>query len=370
MSYRSETAGKSKKQPASHVVGYSNSQALEALWTLSGFSSDKLNIQELSSLIGDAPDPETACRVITKHMDVASEVLERKWRKIISQTWLERHPQVSTDITLPLTSKDVARVPVLQDAHALLDELSNRPAAMVRHGDEWLIDSSAVPRLAQSMPSLRHNDLPAVENEWAYVPLRRLRGALQALRLLRLYKGKLVVVNSRYRRWQQLPLPQQFYAIWHVDVYHVDWAQFAGPWHRYINLMQNYLPLIWEMGEGLEAGHTHHIHDVTKVCLEVFRPLWQQERLMLKPTAQRTRTFFDIYEQCALPAITEKLLVGDVFTRYGLLEIADDLTSLFHRLGHPDARFEGNVRWTRVGEVILQAERHQKLPCGLALLDG
>ncbi len=367
MAYQPERAEEVAPRTASQTAGYSNSRALEALWALSGFSADKLNVQELSDLISDAPDPETACRVITKHMDVTSDVLARKWRKIIGQTWLERHPNVSPDLELALTSRDVAHVPVVQDVHALLGELDARPARMIEERTGWTIDPQELTRLAAAMPSLRHSHLPAVEHEWAYVAIRRLRAVLQLVRLLRVYKGKLTVVQSRHARFTQLPPPQQFYAIWHADVYHIDWGQFAGAWHRYIRLMQNYLPLVWEMSDGVEEGQTHHVHDVTRVCMEVFRPLWQQEQIAARPSSRRT--FFDIYEQCALPAIAEKLLVGDIFTRYGLIQIEDDLVSLFHRLSHPETHFDGNVRWTRVGEVMLKAEREQKLPCGLALLD-
>ncbi|MEX1111965.1 MAG: hypothetical protein WEC84_00730, partial [Candidatus Andersenbacteria bacterium] len=105
MSLQPSGSRPSRSQNAPAVQGQHDN--LKALWVLSGFA-EEVDPAELSSIICEAPDPETACRVITRHITVGSETLREKWRKVISQTWQEYHNNVSTALTIPLSSLDVA----------------------------------------------------------------------------------------------------------------------------------------------------------------------------------------------------------------------------------------------------------------------
>jgi len=192
--------------------------------------------------------------------------------------------------------------------------------------------------------------------------------------------GQLTVVRSRHDRFRQLPLIQQFYILWHTDVYHVDWSDYAGQWARYVYLIQNYLPLVWEMQENVSAGSRDNVHDLTNLITEVFYPLWQQEGLLRGgPTPT---TFFELYEQSALPAVIAKLFIQDILVRYGLINITQDLARLFGAparsavpaSGHiplkPTPPKQGEFTWTPVGHALLPAEKNQDLPCGIELLDS
>jgi hypothetical protein len=349
--------------PVATAVNY---QALQALWILSGFS-DTVKGEELATIICEAPDPETASRVITSRIHISSDALSRKWRKVINDTWLRYHADIPSAFTLPLTSRDVLDVPALRDAYAVLEEISKKPVNMVWDRQERTIDPADLERLVQAMPSLSADNVMTAEHEWGYVPLRRLRAVLQALRLVRIYKDQLVVVKSRYDRFQKLPLPQQFYMLWHVDVYHIDWADYAGGWRPYIQVLQGYLPLIWDLHEESEEGSVQNIHDMTHILMEAFEPIWEQESIA--GAAVGHRTFFDVYTQCALPAIAERLLIGDIFMRYGLVEQEASVHSFFHHSPVSLMENDGDVCWSRIGSAMIRAERGQELPCGMELLD-
>lgn len=346
----------------------SNHEALQALWTLSGFS-ERVNGEDLAHIIAEAPDPETAARVITNRVKISSDVLNRKWRKIINQTWLHQHPHVSPELDLRLTSQDVADVPALLDAKALLQELRREPAKLIRDEDgEATLDPREIRRLASVMPSLHKDSFVEVEHEWGCVPLRRMRAVLLANRLVRTYNGTLRVVETRYQRFNQLPLPQQFYCLWHADVYHVEWIDFAASWGKYISLIQNYLPLVWEVSaDVLDEEESANIHDIAQAYWEVFQPLWQQERG--NTAISGSRTFMEVYEQCALPSVAERLLIGDILLRYGVAELEDSsIEQLFVDNTSHNHYLEGDLSWTKVGHVMLAAEREEELPCALDIL--
>lgn len=352
----------SQQRTRERPIPASQPDALQALWTLSDFPDD-VSVESVSDLIRKAPDPETACRTITSHIHDPSEVLDRKWRKIIHQTWFDHHPHVSHLLDIPLTSSDVTNVGAMRDAHVLLQELGKRPAAVVWENNERVIDAGDIPRFVEVLPSLRGKYVPEVENEWSCVTLRRLRALLQTLRLVRVYQGKLVLVRSRYERFVRLPPTLQFYTLWHADVYHLDWAQFASQWAPYVRLIQNYLPLLWDVEDGIEEGELDNIHDVTSEIIAIYRPLWQQEGLLNMSTH---RTFFDVYEQSALPAVLERLLLCDIMARYGLIRTGYSLVGVDS--SHSLLMESGDFTWTEVGEVLLSAERSQNLPCGMDLL--
>lgn len=350
----------------SHNLENSTQQALKALWTLSGFAGD-VNVDQLSQLIGDAPDPETACRAITKFMHDDSEVLFKQWRKIISRTWLDFHPQASCAVDLPLTSKDVVQSPVLRDARALLEEINERPATLTREKAGWTIDCRELGRLVRALPSGHDMANTAIEHEWSFSNLRRVRHILQALRLIRVMKGKLIAVRSRRDRFMQLPLPQQFYLLWHADVYHVDWDQYAGQWRSYVSLMQNYLPLIWELGGEVDAGQIYSTHEMAHTLIDVFEPLWQQE--LNWPERNRPRSFAQVYERSALPIVVEKLLIDDIFARHGLIELHDSVDVLLSPFNYKVSKIEGNGRWTKIGQILMDAEQNRDLPCAHDILE-
>lgn len=341
-----------------------NHKALKALWQLSGFQS-AIDTKELSQIICDAPDPETACQVITKRVNVESDALHRKWRKVISETWHEGHPGISV-LEIPLKSEDVMHESTVRDALGLLAELSRKPGRLEEAHREWVIHPHELHRFLTSMPSLKYSlVLPVSENEWSYLILRRMRALLQALRLIRIYRGKLVVNRGRYERFLSLPLPQQYYVLWHGDVYHVDWSAFAGRWAPYVHLMQDSLPLIWEVSSDLVHSRIDRAHDIVRAYMDLFEPLWQEDR----GKERKGKTFMSMYERCALPAIIEKLLVSDIFVRHGLIEVVDAIRIFLGR-SSGQAMLDNDVtRWTSIAHPLIVAEQSQKLPCVVDLLD-
>src|SRR5581483_12096393 len=101
-----------------------------------------------------------------------------------------------------------------------------------------------VSRLFAALPSSQGKAAWDVETEWSYLPIRRLRAVLQALRLIRVQNNQLVIVRSRYERFKQFPTTQQFYLLWHADAYHTAWGDFSGMWTAYMQLVQDNLPLL------------------------------------------------------------------------------------------------------------------------------
>lgn len=327
-------------------------KTLRALCLLSNASAG-VSVEGLLHTVRQAPDPETAVREVLQTVTVTSEVLERKWRSTITTLWAKHHPHVPLLPSLTLSSEEVSHVPLLQDAHAYLEEILCQPASLREEHTEQVVASPDVWRLAAALPSLRGvGELP-VESEWAYLSARRLRAVLQALRLVRPVKGKLVVVRSRYERFRHFPAIQQFYVLWHADAYHVDWGEFAGMWGKYTRVIQDYLPLLWDLGEHIEAGQPL---DTRRWCLEVletFAPLWEEEGLL--DIGRGQAAILPIVQQHALPAILEKFLLHDTLRRHGLVTPAAAAS------GAPPT-------WTAIGSRIFKAELTQELPCGLELL--
>lgn len=339
-------------------------QAMEALLQLSGFPKGKF-VKRMEKLIAKAPDPETACRVITDEFG-ATGALERKWRKVITQTWQLQHEASAHAFSLPLTSQDVIQTEALLDARRVLEALQQQPAKLIPQERGYTIAPEELSRLVAVMPSLQHRELPdTLEHEWACVDLRRLRLLLQTLRLVRVYQGKMHVVASRYERFLNLPLPQQFYILWHADVYHVPWSQFAAGWAPYMNLTQEYLPLLWDAARDTRAGQSQSITEITYALVELYQPLWDQEGI----AEDHQRTFIGMYEEYALPAIMGQLLIHDILARFGLIEIQENLSAMV-RAGR-NSLFDTNdsiVQWTEIGEVMLNTERSGELPCGIEMI--
>lgn len=329
-----------------------HAKKLKALCLLSNASAT-ISVEGLLHTVRRAPDPETAVREVLRCVTVTSEILERKWRSTITSLWAAHHPHVPLLPQLKLASEEVSHVPILQDAHAFLEEILCQPAQLQEEHGELVLAAPDVWRLAAALPTLRaHGDLP-VESEWAYLPLRRLRAVLQALRLVRPVKGKLVVVRSRYERFRHFPAMQQFYVLWHADAYHVDWGEFAGMWGRFTRVIQDYLPLLWDLGEHVEAGQ-----DVDRVIwsrdvLETFAPLWEEEGLLEIGRGQAA--ILPIVQQHALPAILEKFILDDVLQRHGVITASEHEGKTYYT-------------WTAIGSRIFAAELTQELPCGLELL--
>lgn len=339
-------------------------RAIRALLELSGFTGGEY-VDRMEKLIAKAPDPETACQVITDEFQ-ATGALERQWRKIISQTWHTQHKIQSHPFTLPLTSEEVLQAPALLDARRLLDELVTQPVKIEKTGREATIASSELPRLVKAMPSLANVPLPeAFEHEWSIVRLRRMREILQTLRLVRVYGGKLQIVQSRYNQFQDLPLPQQYYVLWHADIYHISWADYAASWGQYIDVVQEYIPILWDISRGTRAGQTQTTLELTFSFMDIYQALWEQENI----AGHKRRSLFDMYRETALPGVMEQMLVRDVFIRYGLLEAHEGI----HALMRSDASLwiepqRMVVRWTNVGEKMLNIERSGELPCAFDIL--
>lgn len=311
-------------------------QKLQALVHLSSWRQVPA-VDELTSMICQSPDPETARRAVLSQIDSTSDVICQKWAQTVDDLWFAEHPAWPLLLHLPLATADVAAVAAVDDAQAFLAALAQRPAELVVEGRELLLASGEVARLARCLSG---RALPvAVEQEWAYLPVRRLRAVLQALRLARVHRGQLVINQCRYQRWLDFPRLQQFYILWHADTHHVDWSAFAGPaWGPFLRGIQDYLQVLWDI--------SYHQRDHwqpdrwSREIVNAFAWLWEQQQPLY------------VYEHYALPQIVEQLIVRDLFVRYGLASSAE-----------PDAS------WTRVGREIIAAELHASLPCGMTLLE-
>jgi len=212
-----------------------------------------------------------------------------------------------------------------------------------------------VQRMIERMPSYAGQRWMAVENEWNVMPWRRLRAILHAARLIRPLKGTLVPVKSRVDRFLALPAPQQLYILWHADVYHVDWSEFAGLWGGYMHVVQEYLPLFWET---LGHPHTGSVADRgawAVSLMEAFTPLWNDVGL-LEVRAGHTAALH-IVQQHALPTIIDRFLLRDLLERHGLATLSEEFGSL------------SNFTWTSVAAQLIPAESRKSLPCGNELID-
>lgn len=297
-------------------------QRVLSLLELSGVRPTS-DVVEVVGAVKSAPDPETAVCGVMGVLNVKNPVLQNKWRKHVAQMWFASHPNIPISFAIPLKSSDVAYAHVLLEAQDLLQEITQTPI----QADD--INSEEV-RLAQALSVFR-GDSAAV---------RRMLAILEELRLIRLYQHQFQVVRSRTDRFQGLPLPGQFYLLWHADMYHLEWRHFDANYGVSLSIFQQYLPMVWEMLSHRREGATQRIDEVTWQVVRAFRPLWQQQSEV------------GLYEQSLLQNMVETHLIQKSLARYGLISYEDATT----------------FTWTAAGEALLDAERMGTLPCTADLL--
>lgn len=337
---------------------------LQALCDLSDFL-ERTNIDEITSTARSAPDPETAVRKILTRIRADSPVLQRKWRQIITALWVAAHPKTPALLEVSLTTAEVEASPILKDARAFLEYVAQHPVRLLTEQNETLLDPLEVEALLQHLPSQQGRLDIKVENEWGNPCVRRLRATLQAARLVRPWQGKLIVVRSRYRRWLSASPVVQFYVLWHTETYHVAWDKFAGQWNSFIHVIQDYLPLLWDL--AVQAGPKTESNELDWCAqvVDAYEPLWSEQGLL--SDTLRVPSLFSLFQRSALPSVLNTLIVQDLFARYGLIN--NSLSELPFRnvlpisLRHPTA-----FHWTPLGATLLEAERTCDLPCGLQLL--
>ncbi len=335
-----------QKQVSRAAVRHKN---LKALCALSDTAASPINPDQLTNLIRESPDPETAARAVLGQLSSCSEVLQRKWRQLVTELWSARHPHIPILLNLPLTTSDVTDVPAVQDAVAFLNLIDRHPPQLVLEGKEWLLASPDAHHLASNLPSLRSHPLIQFENEWQYLSLRRLRDVLQALKLIRRVKNRLVPVKSHYRHFVQLPALHQFYLLWHAEAYHIDWSQFAGIWGDFLHVIQEYLPLLWDLNEGATADIPRDIRQWNQEVWDTFSPLWEQAGLLERPSDHTA--LLSLVRIHSLPTALTQVIMRDLLERYGLTYNEGDFYA-----------------WTTLGVELTAAERTQELPCALDLV--
>lgn len=320
---------------------------LEALCLLSDVAAEAAG--ELFSGIEAAADPETAARLVEAKVTVDSPLLKRKWREVVWRLWSSAHPGVPKVPDVGLSSAEVAEVPFLQDAKAYLAILAERPAELISERGELLVAPDDIVRLRCALPSVQASATWAVENEWGYLGLRRLRATLQAMRLIRPVNGRLSVVRSRYERWHQFPATQQFYTLWHADVYHTNWVHFGGLWGDFMHIVQDNLPILWEVHGHAQSGTLQTGQRWCLEVLEAFSPLWYEAGLF--DAGPGKGSWLKLVRQNSIGTAIHQLLLSDLFERHGLLQS------------------EGmDFSWTERGITMLEAERRQQLPCAVETL--
>ncbi|MFH1354503.1 MAG: hypothetical protein ABIH36_04475 [bacterium] len=320
----------------------------QALCDLSD-TKTRLNPDQLARLIHEAPDPETATQAVFANFTSCSDALSRAWRQLVSDLWSAHHPHIPVLLNLPLTTNDVSDVSAVQDATTFLGLVADNPPTLVHEGKEWLLASTDAYNLARSLPSLRSLPIIQLENEWQYLSLRRLRDVLQILKLVRRVKDKLVPVKSRYQRFISLPAIHQFYLLWHTEAYHIDWAQFAGIWGEYLRVIQEFLPLLWDLSKDAAADIPRDIREWNQDVWEAFSPLWEQEGLLERPSGRTA--LFSLVRVQSLPTALTQVILRDLLERYNLIVGEGDLYA-----------------WSTLGVKLTAAERTQELPCALELI--
>ncbi|MEK7500302.1 MAG: hypothetical protein AAB649_06930 [Patescibacteria group bacterium] len=297
---------------------------VRALLELSGYT-DELTESKMADIVKGSPDPETAVRSILSIMPIQSTILQNKWRKYICRLWAASHPKGAKGIQIPLTSREVMFAPVLVELYTLVQELLEHPATINKYLDDHFLHASEELRLAVELSSFAGDPLR----------VRRACALLEELNLVRPYKGKIRIIESRYQTFAALPVPSQFYILWHVDMYHLDWKEYFHEWGAHLVVFQQYLPMVWEMLSQIQVGETQSVDELTLRIVRSFRPLWQQEASV------------GLYEQSALQASIESWLVDCVFTRYGFITNED----------------AGLYTWTSSAQTLLELERTSMLPC-------
>lgn len=283
-----------------------NQQQFQALVHLSDWTQP-VKAGELTSFIGEAPDPETARRKVLASISTSSATIRRKWLEAVDDMWLTQHPRYPLLLDLSVATSDLGPAAVVVAANEFLTKLAEQPIPLA---------------------DVRPQD-------------SRLRAALQAARLVRVNRGQLVIVRSRYERWREFPTLQQFFILWHVDTHHVAWPQFAqGPWQGYVRVIQNYLPLLWDVSYQQQKIATD-CEAWSKQAVDAFAWAWEHDHHSLLPL-----------ERYLLLNVVEQLVLRDLFVRYGLVQWVED-----------------RLRWTRLGQEMMATELQADVPCGIGLLD-
>ncbi|PIT98077.1 MAG: hypothetical protein COT71_02625 [Candidatus Andersenbacteria bacterium CG10_big_fil_rev_8_21_14_0_10_54_11] len=321
---------------------------LQALWQLSDAPAGTPP-HAILRLCKQAPDPETAVRQILKEITPTSAALERKWRELIYDVWAAHHPDAPLLVDIPLRAGDVIETAALLDARAYLRLLEEKPLQMVQEEGEWLLEADAAYQVALQLPSLTGSPKIRLENEWQHHTPRRLRATLEALRLVRRQQGRLQLVKSRYQRFLDLPVTQQYYYLWHAEAYHVEWAAFAGIWGDYIHILQENLALLWSLCDAVLPGMPVNLRRWNQEVWDTYYPLWEQEGLLDKH--RNFTALMSVVRIHSLPTAVTQMVVKDFFERYGL------------------ASTEGeHLAYTDHGYNLLSAEQSEDLPCALDLL--
>lgn len=302
---------------------------VRALLELSGYTDAKVE-SRMVNVIKRSPDPETALRHMLKIIPIESDVLLQKWRKYIFHIWASSHKKAPKQLCIPLTSKEVAFAPALVEVHTLVQELRENPVSLNKDLSVHFLPSSQEVQYAKDLPSFGQDSLH----------VRRVCALLEELQLVRPYKGKVSVVESRYRQFSALPLPSQYYLLWHVDMYHLDWQEYFTQWGSHLVLFQQYLPMVWEMVSQIQTGERVSLDALTARIVRAFRPMWQQELSV------------GLYEQSVLQGMVELWLVDKVLNRYAFIEEISDRM----------------FTWTSAATATIELERNTKLPCATDVL--
>lgn len=321
---------------------------LRALCVLSN-PSRTINPEIITRLVHDAPDPETAFREVIGSMAGYSDILQTKWRKVITKMWSVHHPHLPGLLNLPIAADDISDVPALADAKAYLNTILIHPATMQKSNGEWQLCASDAFYYASQLPSLNKRPLLPIENEWQSLMLRRTRSVLQALRLVHRVGNKLALVKSRYQRFQKLPITHQYYLLWHADTYHVDWSQYSGIWGDFLKTTQEYLPVLWHLSDNTRINLQYDVRRWNQNLFDSFFPLWDQSGFLDRQTGNTA--LFNLIRVQSLPTAITQVILKDLFEKYGLV-VFDDLS----------------FTYTGLGIKILSAEQSEELPCALDLL--
>lgn len=324
---------------------------VKALMELSNFGN-AVKPERIERLVKKSPDPETIIQAFLEEFPFEdSPALQRKWRKALTELWAKYHPQTPLLPQLPLTQEQIIESYQLYDAVKFIQAVTHHPARLVRNGHELLLDPDEAFRIAKTLPSLESALPAAVETEWAVPHVRRLRAVLETARLIRPYKGRLVPVRSRLSRFMELTSVQQFFILWHVDVYHVDWPLFSFACQPYVSLLQDYLPLLWEVSRPARAHAAVSRRAWSLRCIQAFTPIWEEMGLIAPAPARSFST--SLFYQHTLPVVLDQVVLHDIFARYGLIGFTSS----------------GDFVWTELGEALMKSEHSGHLPCASRLLN-
>lgn len=344
----------------SHIYPYK--ATVEALISLSSAKSN-ISADRVVDLIVSSPDPETAKHSVEECFYTSHATLSKKWNELAVSIWSHSHPHIPLLPHVPLTSEDVSSVPVLRDVECFLHELQEKSADIIHETAGAFLSGEDALRLALVLPSWQGIPLMAVEHESALPTVHRLRVLLQSAGLVRIHQHKLKVVQSHFQSFLRLPPVQRYYVLWHTEAYHVMWNEFAGMWARPIEIVQGYLPLLWDLHSDVEVGESEDARGWSESLIDTFLPIWEQEGIAGEPGS----SVLTMYQQAALPAVIEQLVLRDVLVRYGLLKgQASEVELLVGQ--RQELGIYSDYTWTALGKKLVQAEHANDLPCGIELL--